>query len=129
MISPQELRIGNWFSHTNENGTFNLQVEEIRSTGVITPWNGGSWFVSFDKLDPIHLTEEIILKCGFEKREMTEDGIIYGLLNTTIIYGKTTDGDYAFFLNKYCNDVHLKHLHQLQNLYFALVGKELEVKL
>lgn len=67
MIQANEIRIGNWVSYTNDNGTFNLQVEEVRPTGIVTTWNGGSWFVSFDKLSPIPLTEEILLKARFEK--------------------------------------------------------------
>ena len=75
---------------------------------------------------PITLTEEILLKCGFEKRE---------------------DGDYNLFKNSevdivICSDFsswkcdginfsvnYIKHLHQLQNLYFALTGEDLEINL
>lgn len=128
MISPQELRIGNNFSHTNENGTFNLQVEEIRSTGVITLWNGGSWFVSFDKLDPIPLTEYILLKCGFGGVGFYEN--VYQKNNCRLHLGIKNSKD-IFVYHQENNHLELEiiGLHQLQNIYFSLVGKELEVKL
>lgn len=77
-------------------------------------------------ISPIPLTTEILEKCGFEKREVVEDGIIYGKTKYTLIYTIATDGLHHFFLNGYHNDVQIDNLHQLQNLYFALTGEELD---
>ena len=69
--------------------------------------------------DPIPLTEEILLKCGFVKGKMSN---VFYL------------GDFEILLPTYFKykDAHLikiKHLHQLQNLYFALTGEELIIEM
>lgn len=76
---------------------------------------------------PITLTEEILLSFGFEKSSDGEHFFI-GHFGFCLVY----DGqDYCMkplitdnMVIAYC-----RHLHQLQNLYLALTGKELEVKL
>ena len=87
---------------------------------------------------PIPLTEEILLKCGFSCTEesgtskgfsigeniVTYDYLVY-LTWLKRIDGKGLD-PYPF----YRNGRHIvKYLHQLQNLYYALTGEELEVKM
>jgi hypothetical protein len=70
---------------------------------------------------PIPLTPEILEKCGFEKRKTRLGAIIYH------------KGDFVFneimhLSWKQGNVIEIKHLHQLQNLYFALTGEELTFK-
>lgn len=124
-IKSQDLMINNWVEYDDKLYKIAALSEEypFLNTDAF-----GVGVVTYKNIRGIPLTEDILLKCGFEKREITEDGIIYGLLNTTIIYGKTTDGDYAFFLNRYCNDVHLESLHQLQNLFKLLTGNDLKIE-
>jgi hypothetical protein len=74
---------------------------------------------SLDKIEPIPLTEELLLKCGFEKR-------VWG--NVTY-YNPNLDLDRDFRVRGIDWNVQIKYLHQLQNLFFALTGEELEVKL
>lgn len=77
-----------------------------------------------DMFSPIPLTEEILLKCGFEKAGIyycmggNEDGGIVLKLNDSMYYPIITSFG-----------IPIKYLHQLQNLHFALTGKELEVKI
>ncbi|BES63073.1 hypothetical protein [Dysgonomonas capnocytophagoides] len=118
MIQANEIRLGNWVSHTNDNGTFNLQVEEIRPTGIITTWNGGSWFVSFDKIVAIPLTEEILLKAGFEK----DTGEFYLYKDITVRKTYYSD-DFWRFIFKQQRIKDIKYLHDLQNTIFALTGE------
>ena len=119
-MQASELRIGNYVSN---------QTGELRDILIGKPHKFliGD-FVWADGYVPIPLTKEWLLKFGFEKRDKTEDGIIYGILNFTLIYGRTYDNDFCYFLNGYHNDCHLKYVHQLQNLYFALTGTELIYK-
>ena len=77
-------------------------------------------------LEPIELTEEILLKCGFEKRE---DGD-YNLFK----YSEVDIVICSDFSSWKCDGInfsvnYIKYLHQLQNLYFALTNKELEINL
>jgi hypothetical protein len=82
--------------------------------------------------DPIPLTPEILEACGFK------DGVIVTRYEAIIVkeYKTTTQG---VFKGKWCMMLcdsipyqlqhHFQYLHELQNLFFALTGKELEVKL
>src|SRR5690606_25206485 len=75
--------------------------------------------------EPIPLTEEVLRKAGFEF--INEAG---GFANEKhIIYW---NGEW-WSVHPFCtndNDcvININSLHQLQNLYFALTGQELEVK-
>lgn len=72
---------------------------------------------SFADFEPIPLTEEWLLKFGYDL--ITENyyaisGHLIWICNDLFICDK--------------NGIILKHVHQLQNLYFALTGCELEIK-
>jgi hypothetical protein len=81
---------------------------------------------------PIPLTEEILLKAGFEKSGE-------GIFNHDYFNGVYFEIDSEFIGNdneNICGDfdecVHIrmpKELHKLQNIVFDLTGKELEIKL
>lgn len=137
MISAQELRIGNliqWEDDSNE-------IEEI--TGIYK--KGDNDFVSFksgaallDEFIPVPLTEEWLLRFGFRKIHNAfgrpcyaiyvddnlcieaEENVIKVCLTTDHYEKETSDVGIRDFINM--------PVHQLQNLYFALTGKELELK-
>ena len=74
------------------------------------------------KAEPIPLTEEWLLKFGFDSKTL-----IFRNGNFTMTWGN--GGDYIDFqtiAGSYM--IHVAHVHQLQNLYFALTGEELEIK-
>ena len=125
MIQPNELRIGNWVNIKVEgkDGTFdgNYQIEEIRKDVIL--FNNGI-HAAYRMIYPIQLTEERLLKCGFDKA-----GIYYcmGGNEDIGIVLKLNDSMYCPIITS--SGIPIKYLHQLQNLHFALVGKELEVKL
>ena len=106
-MTVQELRIGNWVYYDGRN----------------TPIKEPTDLIDVDEFKPIPLTEEILLKCGFENERLKATSFtdIRVNRNLEVILEMFCDADYSF--------KHVKHLHQLQNLYFSLVGKELEVKL
>lgn len=76
--------------------------------------------VDFDlsKVKPIPLTEEWLLKFGFDSLGTYGFGI--GKFHVVNRLGK-----WCFPINHEL--VYLKHVHQLQNLYFALAGEELQI--
>ncbi len=77
-------------------------------------------------LKPIPLTEEILLKCGFEKHSVT--GWFMGKGRTITIDLKIG----LIYINGNIvskNKNLFRYLHQLQNLYFALTNEELTVNL
>jgi hypothetical protein len=89
-----------------------------------------------DTIEPIPLTPGILEKSGFKKRDQ-------GVCDYYFIGTNPITHDWLFdlvWLKKpigghedapfYKNGFHMiKNVHQLQNLYFALTGEELEVKL
>ena len=134
MIQARELRIGNWVEwvYPNRNNQPNkfqfCQIESIRTSlvGVL-----GSAY-GYDQIQPIPLTPEILEKCGFERRNY---GWIINKLKEAndsyfgLFYINDNAGDLSLKLNSaYCPCAEIKHLHQLQNLYFALTGEELTFK-
>lgn len=76
--------------------------------------------------EPIPLTEEWLLRFGFEK--IVTNGIEF------VKYSKykTFEIEVSLFVMDYklvtINDFEINYVHQLQNLYFALTGEELEIK-
>ena len=93
-----------------------------------------------NKLQPIPLTEEWLLKFGFEKVITdTEDayGIDYNLEVADICYiSYSDDFSCAIYGSEYAsknsigavpNWNSIKYVHGLQNLYFALTGEELTI--
>ena len=74
-------------------------------------------------IEPIQLTEEWLLKCGFEMNRLSFS--IKFELNNFIIF-KIDDYFYAKVIGM---EINLKYLHELQNLYFTHNKKELNVNL
>ena len=106
-MEAQDLRIGNLVYHNGE-------IHETKGATIV-------YQKSTYKCEPIPLTEEWLLKFGFEKE--TDD------------YWGTSNCDECFIYEAkekcytgYINYVKLNYVHQLQNLIFALTGTELEIK-
>ena len=83
------------------------QVLAALTAGLFTP-NGD--------YEPINLTEEWLAKLGYDLISENHYGVLGHLIWK--IEGR-------FYCDK--NGMQLKHVHQLQNLYFALTGSELTV--
>jgi len=112
MINPQELRLGNLFILPN--GDYGkISYHEIRLLVVST---------SKPNYQPVKITQDIISKSGFDDHNKLGDCIIG-------YYGDDFIKDVYSFMYKRSLIVKVQYLHQLQNLYFALTGKELEVNL
>ena len=136
-IKAGNIMIDNWFSYTNENGIFNLQVEEIRPTGIIVTWNGGFWFVSYDKLKPIPLTGDILLNAGANRLEENKVAIMLNGPATHLILMKVGTHWYPQIeqigesVSDGVNTVHLNFIdyaHQAQILFKSLTGNDLKIE-
>lgn len=124
MITANELRIGNWI-HNPIQG-INFQVDLATIGNVMRDNDKRNKVPDYSLYKPIPITEEIILKCGFDK-----NSYYYIHKKTYFIF---TFGLGLCYINidsmfeSFSRD-ETKHLHQLQNLYFAITGEELEVSL
>ncbi len=121
MIKANELRIGNCvFALFNS-----CTIKEVFENGISIEFKSGKRDIEvFDHIKPIPLTPEILESCGFK---CNKDFGIYSIPNLSL----DTDFYYVHIDYEGTHDriIHITYLHQLQNLYFALIGKELEVNL
>ena len=124
MIQAKDLRIGNWVMYDNkifEVDTISMEFPTLNTIEF------GIGVVKWDKLNPIPLTEELLIKCGFKKINHIHGysfwamGIKGGRPKIDIYESRT---EYMGYSVK-----HVQYLHQIQNLYFTLTGKELEINL
>jgi hypothetical protein len=115
-MKANELRIGNFVSIDGVLKPIKVFIIDTTETSVNT------------KYKPIPLTEEWLLKFGF-------------VYNIDSYYKRHTESetnfDWDIETGLYIIDdnglvlkdiSHIEYVHQLQNLYFALTGEELEVK-
>jgi hypothetical protein len=122
MIQANELRIGNYVK----------ALGEYRMVIGITSGKFPSSYVKFEgliplkiiHLKPVELTEEWLIKLGFQ----SEEAFCYELDDILI----NTSRELIWIHTKCKNNVELGmpyYLHELQNLYFALTKNGLKLKL
>jgi len=115
-LSASELRIGNWVKpNSPRHREKYLQVESIFSDVINFEFRP----YSIDEIEPIPLSEEILLKCGFEKKG---EYLIYGEFK---LWRYINEVDNVWLLEDWPYQCDVIHIHQLQNVYFALTGQEL----
>lgn len=116
MIEAQELRIGNWINSSAHFGE--IQVSAILKDGVNPfDWGQGNHCIHFyDTIAPIKITEEWLINFGFESFDLR-----FRHLGNFVIHNEGEN----FFYKTRTTEIKIKHVHQLQNLYFALTGEEL----
>ena len=132
-MEVNELRIGNFIDNYAQQcivmGIYNGNKVEL---GYFTDSIGFIWSLDDIGIKPITLTEEWLLKFGF-----TDNETCYNLSREKELGHKF--GDFAVSIydstqlkfwrgRRYCGIVHCEFVHELQNLYFALTGQELELK-
>lgn len=117
MIKPQELRIGNYYKGASRGNIEIVSWQTLRD-------------LSEGKLNllPIPLTEEILLKFGFEKEGgYLSIGKLRGAITVCKAERESDSLCYRWFVNNLkMTDLHF--VHQLQNLFFALTNEELIFK-
>lgn len=125
MIDPKEVRIGNYLHETINNKTYETQIE-------LTDF---SWWAAAggeERYHPIPITPEWLERLGFVLPG--EHGLYRDDDNSGWEIAKDTNGyDVDFYL---CHDsigqnlfsIPIWHVHELQNLYYALTGEELKLK-
>ncbi len=85
----------------------------------------GFW-VDLDDVSFIPLTEEILLKCGFIESSKHDFKLMLKICGINLYCRFNTE--WYFELEGIYLGAKPKHLHELQNLYFALLGSELTIK-
>ncbi len=132
-MKAQDLRIGNLVDVINRSQEVHLPFNIIKKVGRIEFFNVDlydyekpfaaqplNWTVDIADLSPIPLTEEWLVKFGFIKD-------FYGF-----VLDDKMSLSFSTKLSPFWQDsplsINIQYVHQLQNLYFALTGSELEIK-
>lgn len=103
-MKTNELRIGN-FTQSAGGIVFKVTSEDLQ-------------FIEAGSLaKPIPLTEEWLLKCSFKFKKLG--------YNNLSVSNHLLSGNFFFMIGGYAKQIY--YVHELQNLYFALTGKELEI--
>ena len=130
-MKTSELRIGNLVEYpawNNDDSKAYFSIRDIYfDEGKIGLTNGIIKLPcsNLDFIKPIPLTEEWLLKFGFEKA----DEIYFIEFNVYSMTIKEYEkGRYILNPETHFNYVDIEYVHQLQNLYFALTGEELIIK-
>jgi hypothetical protein len=114
-----ELRIGNLVNYQEDGTLFN--VIGIDNLGISVKNDNEETWIELDQFEPIPLTEEWLLKFGFNNLS----GCYYERNGIGFITGYANDGSFVCgnsFGPRHC---HFYYVHQLQNIYFALTNEEL----
>jgi len=129
MIAANDLRVNNWFYRDGH-------LWQYTEDNMTTVW------YNLENLEPIPLTPEILIKCGFIRNDELSNskenyefpkrmGLFFlsktvTAINETTYYNISFPGKHGSCYLPAFNQC--QYLHQLQNLYFALTNSELEIK-
>ncbi len=123
-MKTTELRIGNYIIFENE--VCEISTIGKNKVGVSQKTDKGFFvetLTDIDEIEPIHLTEEWLLKFGF-KANNNSIFTTYHKGGTSILIG--IEDVLKFKFEDYITVV--KHIHELQNIYFTLTNEELTLK-
>ena len=145
-LSANELRIGNIVTDEfYDSFKTIIKVESIGGDGINLlieddgnyPECAQTWIqaeYTFDKLRGIPVSEDILKASGFELKAEKDDVFYTGWFYrfekefSMRVWKEDETDTFRYSINNF-NSIWIKSLHQLQNLYFALTGCELEVVL
>ena len=136
MIKASELRIGNYLfmPFTSENvKVTGLALKEEKTQVMYIQSNFGTsqYFALPEQYSPIELTEELLLKFGFnteyKKGYIGKDPEEACACDFVLAYPYRMGEWQTYFAWEFDNYKfqQLEYVHELQNLYFALTGSEL----
>ena len=126
MLKNNELRIGNLVKWYDVSKVLELHSEKNKFDNVCIECEESFEWTEYNKLEPIPLTEEWLLKFGFfiieinGKFEATLPNFRYN-----IYWNKYTDG--FLFCDGETVLINFNYVHELQNLVFVLGQRELTV--
>ncbi len=136
MLKAKELRLGNYVKRitlspdnddkeedvlvVNSSTIKILENNEVNGNygGMLSNYQGYGVYAQ-----PIPLTKELLLKFGFKPLDNKN-----WYLGKIKVWSGATGIYHQFTTTDDIDDVLLKYVHQLQNLYFAIIGEELTIE-
>jgi len=129
-MNAKELRIGNLVTVADKEAIWEVYAVE-RFVRVID-LEGNKEFIPYRDLRPINLSHEWLERMGFQKLYMEDGDFFYELdlfgpdSKLTLIEGDK-NGMVEVCLSFSENEVRFQYVHQVQNFYRAVTGKELKI--
>ena len=145
-MKASELRIGNYVTIDNnenweeikhipmvvisikykEEGNYSISVDMAFEEDLF--YNGFSQYERF--IEPIPLTEEWLLKFGYTKVKVKGEFVLFEkeLCVYTIAFSSFANIFIKHTISLVTQLTAFQYVHQLQNLYYALTGEELNIK-
>lgn len=121
-MKANELRIGNLVKYEGKVYAIDSISTEFPTLNTM---EFGIGVVDWNNIEPVTLTEEWLVKFGFEKVDYQYVKFVHEEESDFI--GVLHDIGFAFYVNK--DDerplIYIRYVHELQNLYYCLCGKEL----
>ncbi|WFB67070.1 hypothetical protein [Chryseobacterium sp. WX] len=123
-MEANELVIGNWVYDCFKNREVRVWGIESNHNQITVNYANGSGIYTEDLkyIEPIDLTEEWLINLGYETDCDISENPMHFRKDGHLIWKPAS----LFYDDLY--RIELKDVHQLQNLFFALKGKELTLK-
>ena len=135
MINTKELRLGNLFANIEDNSIYKVtKINEDTIEGICINnmgWFGEQHFHLIEQVLPIKLTEEWLLKFGFNKdykkgyigKDFSNQDFV---LTEPFVMGDWQKGyAFEFTTGGWSKYKEFNYVHELQNFYFTLTSEEL----
>lgn len=123
MLTPEELRIGNIVSVTGKY----QRIEEIHTDCIKL---SGDIVCMPETVKPVELNEAVFKACGFEETHIRIYGYPLKRHFPFLLHKRQEKQGYDLLFDfKIVNEKKIQYLHELQNLYLDVSGKELPVNL
>lgn len=134
-ITTSDLRLRNWL-YESKDSRFPMQVEGIGKDWIYLNFEGneGDCFENTDKeIYPIPLTKEL-MKHLASSDEDVEYGYMFQIVGGSYFEVRIEYKDNELYMiptiscDEYDIGEPIQYVNEIQNLYYALTGKELEIK-
>lgn len=135
MINTKELRLGNLFANIEDDSMYKVtKINEDTIEGICINnmgWFGEQHFHLIEQVLPIKLTEEWLLKFGFNKdykkgyigKDFSNQDFV---LTEPFVMGDWQKGyAFEFTTGGWSKYKEFNYVHELQNFYFTLTSEEL----
>jgi hypothetical protein len=127
-MKANEFRLGSFFCYKGCIYAANVIRDNFVYGKNVNGFASGEFPIN--KINPIPLTEEWLLKFGFEKDDtgvdmFDQDYYEWYQKEFPVIGVLCQSSDKEYIFDENTDTLRLKFVHELQNLYFALTGEEL----
>ena len=129
MIPIGELRRNNLLMQGNDIATvMGLPFDDFIQYSIESRDNDIIYGEPYESFEPIELTEEWLIKFGFERKnriiDLNQKIPVWALYSFSL----TIWDDGRLFYDWIGGNIEVQHLHHLQNIYSDLLRKELTIK-